>query len=193
MSLRSLYLFMRLDFDELHVFAEETFAHRENETAEQRRKRIEDETMDFLLDMYLLGFLSTGLPDTREPDPMRIRAVLYQDIAGENIIDRILKHIEEDSAPLFGTLIESEAHRISEQAGRDAAKNCEAAGHRVFKIWNTMLDDKVRDTHEFIQGYRAPIDMPIYTFDGDSAQCPGGFRNVANNAGCRCWLTYETV
>ncbi len=191
MSSWSLYLFMRLDFDELHVFAEETFAHRENETAEQRRKRIEDDILDFLLDMYLLGFLSTGLPDIGEPDPARIRAVLYQEIAGENIIDRILKHIEEDSAPLFGMLIESEAHRVSEQGGRDAAKNCERAGHGVFKIWNTMEDDRVRATHDYIQGYRAPIDVPIYTFDGDYAQCPGGFQNVENNAGCRCWLTYE--
>lgn len=193
MSLRSLYLFMRLDFDELHVFAEETFAHRENESAEQRRKRIEDETMDFLLDMYLLGFLSTGLPDTGEPDPMRIRAVLYEEIAGENIIDRIIKHIEEDSAPLFGTLIESEAHRVHEQGGRDAAKNSESAGHTVMKKWITMRDDRVRDTHEFIDSVKMPLDERFYTFDGDSAMAPGGFQNPENNCNCRCWLSYETV
>lgn len=53
-----------------------------------------------------------------------------------------------------------------------------------------MEDDKVRDTHDYLEGMSVGIDEEFYTYDGDHALYPGGFENAQNNVNCRCFLTY---
>jgi hypothetical protein len=52
-----------------------------------------------------------------------------------------------------------------------------------------MLDDRVRETHDYLEGVRVGIDDLFYTFDGDAAYAPGGFGDPSNNVNCRCYLT----
>jgi hypothetical protein len=53
-----------------------------------------------------------------------------------------------------------------------------------------MDDDRVRDTHMFLEGVEVPMGERFYTFDGDSAMIPGDFALPENNINCRCTLSY---
>lgn len=88
-------------------------------------------------------------------------------------------------------VVETEYHRMYNTGAYDSAKALESKGKTVYKRWQTMEDDRVRSTHSYINGESVPLDEPFYTYDGDSAQFPGGFTMAANNCNCRCTLSYE--
>ena len=72
----------------------------------------------------------------------------------------------------------------------DVASEMEKQGYTMSKVWVTMGDEKVRSTHEYIDGMAVPLDEAFFTYDGDSAMFPGGFADPSNNVNCRCWLEY---
>lgn len=49
-----------------------------------------------------------------------------------------------------------------------------------------MMDDRVRDTHSYLEGMEVPYNARFYTYDGDSAEAPGMFSLPENNINCRC-------
>jgi hypothetical protein len=54
-----------------------------------------------------------------------------------------------------------------------------------------MMDEKVRDTHKYLEGMTVALDEEFYTYDGDHAPAPHGFTKVENNANCRCVVTLK--
>lgn len=84
-------------------------------------------------------------------------------------------------------LIDTEAHRDYNTGVYDAASESGVQGVR--KTWNTMMDDRVRETHDYLEGSEVGLNDRFYTFDGDSALYPGGFLLPQNNVNCRCWIT----
>ena len=84
-------------------------------------------------------------------------------------------------------IAETETHRIANTAALGAAKQ---AGAR-FKTWATMLDDRVRETHDYLEGETVEIGEDFYTFDGDHASAPGLFELAENNVNCRCELLFS--
>ena len=84
-------------------------------------------------------------------------------------------------------VIETESHRMYGSGSRNRAVSAGAK----YKEWNTMADDKVRDSHSYIWGEKIGIDDYFFTYDGDSALMPGGFELPENNVNCRCWLSYS--
>ena len=103
------------------------------------------------------------------------------EIAGKTFRDRVM---DENTADEILRLIDTEAVRDYNTGAYNAAK---ASGiPNLRKRWNTMMDDKVRDTHQYLEGTEVGIDDRFYTFDGDSAMYPGGFDDPKNNVNCRC-------
>lgn len=84
-------------------------------------------------------------------------------------------------------IAETEMHRIANTAALDTAV---FAGAKT-KTWVTMLDDRVRDTHEYLEGETVGIRDDFYTFDGDHAVAPGLFSLPENNINCRCELVFS--
>ena len=84
-------------------------------------------------------------------------------------------------------VLETESHRMYNSGGFDRATVCKAK----YKSWVTMADEKVRDSHSYIEGEKIGINDKFYTYDGDSALMPGGFELAENNVNCRCWLSYS--
>lgn len=118
--------------------------------------------------------------------------VIYKEIAGKTFADRVREHFRDMDVEGLTRTIVTEFHRDFETGGHDQAKVIEKESHRiVYKVWNTMMDDRVRETHEYIGGEKVPLNSRFYTFDGDSARFPGDFENPENVIGCRCWLTYK--
>ena len=103
------------------------------------------------------------------------------EIAGQTFRDRILN---EDTAEEILRVIDTEAHRDYNAGAYNAAKASGRDGLR--KKWVTMNDDRVRDTHDYLEGMEVGIDDRFFTYDGDSAMYPGDFDDPANNVNCRC-------
>jgi hypothetical protein len=80
---------------------------------------------------------------------------------------------------------------VTAQAVASAAElaTAEAAGWR-YKIWNTMKDPRVRQTHRDLAGVKISLNEVFKTIDGDELQFPGDpSSDITNRIGCRCWLT----
>ena len=84
-------------------------------------------------------------------------------------------------------IVDTESHRIANEAALNTAGKAGATK----KKWVTMLDDKVRDTHIYLEGQTVPYDADFYTYDGDHARAPGLFALPENNINCRCELIFE--
>ena len=112
------------------------------------------------------------------------------DIAVNLMIDgkTFRERITEDSTPEeVIRIIDTEAHRDYNTGVYDAAK--ESGKSTVRKKWLTMRDDRVRDTHDYLEGMVVGLDDVFYTYDGDSARFPGDFSLPENNINCRCGIS----
>ena len=105
------------------------------------------------------------------------------EIDGQTFRDRIT---EDSTVDEVIRIIDTEAHRDYNTGVYDAAKE---SGKPVRKRWFTMMDDRVRDSHRYLEGMEVGIDDLFYTDDGDSALYPGGFMLPQNNCNCRCIVT----
>ena len=109
------------------------------------------------------------------------------DIKGETWRDRIRQQLDEDSLDGILRIIDTEAHRDYNTGVYDAGKESGIKG--IKKQWQTMMDDRVRDTHSYLQNTIVGLDDVFYTFDGDSARFPGDFSLPENNVNCRCGIS----
>ena len=115
----------------------------------------------------------------------RVMNVIFADVGGKTAFERIDDDLDsiEELYLLFG----NERQRVYNTAANDTAGNLGAK----FKTWHTMLDDRVRETHDYLEGMTKPMNEPFYTYTGDSAMYPQDFGDAANNINCRCYLTYN--
>lgn len=98
------------------------------------------------------------------------------------------ERITEDSTPdEVLRIIDTEAHRDYNTGVYDAAKDSGIPNLR--KRWNTMMDDRVRDPHAYMEGMEVGIDDEFYTYTGDSALYPGWFGVPELDINCRCYVT----
>ena len=162
----------------------------------ENRKRCEDLIWDLMEYLYVLGFkdaredlgvvaeeMATFLP----PDYMeRKDEAMNKEYDGLNFTDRVREYAELGDVPSIIRVVETDGHRIYESGGLSGAWGI---GHT--KTWHTMEDERVRDTHEYIDGMTVGIDEAFFTYDGDSAQFPGDFSLPQNSINCRCFLTYN--
>ena len=116
----------------------------------------------------------------------RMTETVNKEIAGKTFADRVLEHAEKGDAQAILRVAETDGNRVYNSGGLLGAR-----GEATTKTWETMQDDRVRETHDYLQSMTVPIDEDFYTYDGDHAPCPGGFEDVNNNANCRCWLSFS--
>lgn len=176
--------------DELNLLMTASYYTAEGDPA-GRSKQIADDLFSVLIRAY-----EQGIQDAEEmlEAVLAVRLDEMQDaifarIDGKTFEDRVAEHVQSSSLGRLRTLAESEFHRVYNRALKDGGSACEKSGHPgVLKTWCTMLDNKVRDTHHYLEGVTIGVEDDFHTFDGDHAAEPGGFRRVENNAGCRCIL-----
>lgn len=179
----------QLRFDEINQLVREigTDSVEEYETlpAEEKRKRKQrfwDCLWDWLLDGWAAGLLFVG-KDKDMPDITRILNWVYP--RGETTSDIYDKDITDREK--LQRMIEAEANRCFNH-GVVEAVNGEKG---VMKTWETMGDNRVRETHEYLEGVTIPIDEEFVTIGGDSALAPGMFSEASQNCNCRCWISVK--
>ena len=122
-----------------------------------------------------------------ELDINKLQEALYVDYDGETFENRIRDYSDAGDEEAFVRVVQTETHRMFNAGSQDAAS---MVNRQVYKTWTTMQDDRVRETHDYLEGVTVPVEDEFYTYDGDYARFPGDFKNAANNVNCRCILNY---
>lgn len=111
---------------------------------------------------------------------------IYKKFDGLNFADRTLSYAELGDKESIIRVAETDGHRVYQDGGYQGAK-----GIAKTKTWQTMLDDRVRDQHDYLHGMTVDMDKKFYTYDGASARYPGDFGVPSLDINCRCWITYN--
>ena len=171
------------------------------------RKRLEDTIFELITMGYAYGIEVAGL-DLEQDIPLRYDRMVdtaWVKTAGETFADRVQTHLSEAEEALasedpeavakrltdqLSVIAETETHRSMNTGVMDGAEEYldENPQKAIYKQWRTMLDDRVRETHDFLEGATVPVDARFYTNDGDSARFPGDFMLAENNTNCRCLI-----
>ena len=127
-------------------------------------------------------------------DISKLRTALNEVKGGMTYVNRIILGFENYSLKEMQRLMSAEYHRMYNAGAFDVATDIEQTDNVVImKEWHTVGDDRVRETHFFLEGYRVPIADYFTTFDGDKALYPGDFEKPENNCSCRCMVLYSEL
>lgn len=152
-------------------------------------KKCCDIVLDYLIYCYVMGvdnaneMLSTSIAVNTD----EMEESIYHRIEGKNFEDRVSEYAEEGNLENIMRVAETDATRVVNTAADITA----VKGGARYKTWQTMLDERVRSTHEYLQSMQVGINDRFVTYDGDSARFPGDFSLAENNCGCRCWLNFS--
>ena len=181
-----------MEWDELNLLrssVEDLLRSYRNERDKAVRDGIADRWCDYM-EFVLCLVYAYGWKDAEEivgivpfRDGLDDKAVNL-DIKGESWRERIFSQLDEDSADGILRIIDTEAHRDYNTGVVNAGQESGVPG--IKKQWLTMMDDRVRETHDYLEGMIVNLEDRFYTFDGDSARFPGDFSLPENNCNCRC-------
>ena len=180
-----------MPFDELNVLSPivmDIFARPYEE-----RKRFKDYLVDEILDILILSYVygneaaETMLDEDIAVAKEELTAAVDRKVADKTWRQRIDEYMDSETATAADIMrvAETDAHRIYNEAIVDVGKKAKG---KINKTWVTMMDDRVRETHDYLEGETIPFEDDFYTFDGDYASQPGGFLFPENNINCRCRL-----
>lgn len=156
-----------------------------------RREDILDDILDLLLLAYYNGTVAVNeqLNTDYKPDVRQAERSINKPIEGKTWKDRVEEYLDnEGTAEEIYRVAETESHRVYNESGYQTAIS---GGKASGKRWVTMNDEKVRNTHQYLENAFVPLDAKFYTYDGDSAYYPGGFALPENNINCRCLIEYK--
>jgi hypothetical protein len=177
--------------DELNVLTAASYRMAGGETV-ARVDSIVDDVLSFLINAYSLGTKNASimLGYDLTVDVPSMKEAIYLVIEGKTFADRIADHVIANDLSGLQALVESEYHRVYNAAVQDGATDYVSnGGFGVTKTWHTVRDEKVRDTHRYLESQSVPLEEEFFTFDGDHAPYPGGFSRAENNVNCRCIVT----
>lgn len=184
-----------MPFDEVNKFSDDVTIHFDAD-GKIRSKQDEEDIIDELLDLYLLAYFSgveaanSDIHTNIAPSEKEVLEIIDEPIAGETWRERVHNYFESGGNVYdIRRIAETDATRIYNTAVLDVADRATpSVGSTTYKRWVTMQDDKVRETHDYLEGVAVPYDADFYTFDGDHARAPGLFALPENNINCRCTI-----
>ena len=182
-----------LPFDELNRFADGIRARYGKDQLPQSRADEED-IIDELLELFLLSYAmgnsvtNDNLSSDWMPPVDEVMSTVNEKVAGKTWRDRVSEYFRNGgTVDDIVRIAETETHRIANTAALNTAKR----GGATQKTWQTMLDDRVREQHDWLEGVTVGIDDDFITPDGDRASAPGLFSLAENNVNCRCELIFS--
>ena len=188
-----------MPFDELNTFKQMVTQYKTEPMALSDKEKLRDDIEEYieylLIEAYTYGNVQAmqdlGLLD-KDPaeviNPNVMMEVINKPIADKTYKDRIREYLDDDTSTVedFQRVAETDATRVYNAGVEAGGRSSGVRGVR--KQWVTMGDDKVRDTHDYLEGVSVELDKDFYTFDNDHARAPGLFSDPTNNCNCRCTL-----
>jgi len=176
--------------DEINALEDRLSVHFEDGRIKSKKDR--DEIIDELEDLFLLAYANGALATNTElgtdiiPPLDVMTAALDKVVADKTWRQRVEEYYENGGTEYdIRRIAETDATRIYNQGALDAVVVNGATGSAM-KRWQTMMDDRVRDTHDYLESMTVPFNTDFYTYDGDHAPAPGMFQLPENNINCRC-------
>jgi SPP1 gp7 family putative phage head morphogenesis protein len=145
---------------------------------------------DLFLYAYAMGneITNENLASDYEPTLGDVMNVIDAEVAGKTWRERVRDYFSNGGTGAdISRIADTETHRIANTAAYRTAKKAGA----TTKTWVTMADERVRDTHQYLEGMTVGIDEDFYTYDGDHAPAPGLFSLPENSINCRCELIFS--
>lgn len=96
-------------------------------------------------------------------------------------------------------IVRTEAHRVRESGLSDAANEVNGAlqkgesGFVMTKEWCSMEDERVRNSHQKMNGIIIKADEKFELPSGAKTDCPGNSGVAYEDINCRCFLSYELM
>ena len=162
-----------------------------SETAKLNKDEVVDEIFDLLILAYMKGNEAANfdLSSDYEIVTDALQDAIYRKTAGKDFAERVREHIDNnDPISDIMRVADTEMHRVYNTALFDVAETSGA-----YKTWVTMLDERVRETHQYLEGVTVAWNERFYTIDGDSALYPGNFTLAENCVNCRCDIVLSKV
>ena len=181
-----------LPFDELNRFntqVRKRFGAENISSFADDKEDIIDELLDLFLLAYATGNIVTNenLSGNWQPSAEDVEEVVNEKVSGKTWKDRVKDYFANGgNVDDLIRIAETETHRIANTSALRTAREDGA----TMKTWATMLDDRVRETHDYLEGMTVSIGDDFWTFDGDHASAPGLFSLAENNVNCRCELIF---
>lgn len=171
------------------------------EERKRNKKRRIDEILEMLIIAYMFGnesgnyMLSGETAPTQDdeelPIPIRVDSMngsIFRKIADKTWEERVSEYLDDEAGTVDEIIrvVDTDLNRVYNDSILDVG---ERADGTVMKTWETMMDERVRDTHFPLQSVKIPVDARFYAWDGDSARYPGDFTLPENNINCRCRIS----
>lgn len=183
-----------LPFDEINSFELGLRARYFDESGRIKSREAYEDLLDEMFDLFLLAY-ANGVEATNlslsfgyEPSMDDALKTVDAKVVGKTWRERMREYFDSGgTADDVIRIVETETHRDANAGAYETAK---AAG-ATEKVWHTMMDDRVRDSHFWLEGVSAPIDGVFYNYKGESTMYPGQWGIAEEDINCRCWLTYK--
>jgi len=153
-----------------------------------------EDILDLMLDLFLLAYAqgnsvtNNNLSSNYAPTLDEVMQTVDAKVAGKTWRERTEEYFANGgSVDDIVRIAETETHRDANTAALDTAKRAGATS----KTWVTMMDDRVRESHDYLLGQTVGIDEDFYTWDGAHAPAPGMFGIPEQDCNCRCELAFE--
>ena len=89
-------------------------------------------------------------------------------------------------------IVETESHRMQEQAKLDTMDRAESQGLDVYKTWISSRDSHVRASHRILDGTTIKKDELFTSPSGARGLSPGNMGSSDDDINCRCYLNITT-
>ena len=180
-----------LDFDELNTLVEYQFA--------EDKSKLSDTAEDLLILAYQRG--AEDVQDmldyffyTDAIDVDFLSQAVNLKTKGKTALQRVQDYVDNGgSLAEIQRVVATECHRCYNNGAFDTANKVQnESGLIVNKTWKTMKDNRVRDTHHYLEGMTVRMGERFYTYDGASTEYPGQFGIPQEDINCRCVIEYST-
>lgn len=183
-------------FDEINQMISTSYrlAVTELDDVQDQVAQIIDDLLSMLILAYNAGMDATAqnLAADLSVDLDALEDALYTSIDGKTFEQRVQEYVLAHDMAGLSVVAASEYHRLYNAGSYDGAQQfVRTQGLGITKRWVTVRDDRVRETHRYLEGMSVDVDEEFYTSDGDHAPYPGAFRKAKNNVGCRCIVIYD--
>lgn len=181
-------------FDEINKFGESLRVKYFNDEGKIKSREAYEDMLDEMLDLFLLAYANgvtatnLSLSSNYYPTLDEVMGTVDAKVADKTWRERMREYYENGgTVDDVVRIVETETHRIANTAALEDARKSGAK----FKTWVTMMDDRVREQHSYLESETVGIDEDFYTYDGDFGQAPGLFQTAENNVNCRCELIFS--
>lgn len=120
---------------------------------------------------------------------IRVNQAVTQSLINGESYSKMAKRLDDTAEFAYNnayTIARTEGHRAVELGNLDSMEYAEEKGVKIKKMWVSNTDDKVRDTHQSMDGQTVGINEDFKSPSGARGPAPGMMGEASEDINCRC-------